>query len=295
MIEDGRLGRATRSGVVVTRDDVEELRAESGVEVVSASLDQTKAEVDVTEQRSLRRGEKKGAAAELDGAAGVVEESGGEEEVSAEPAVELARLATERGDADRVLEEAAAVAMVAVRRRRELAQARAEASVRKEARDDVAQAGVEELAGEEIEEPVELVEVLPRFRNESGRIGVDRLEGANVELEAVAEALDAREHAHRVSFLEAAVEELDVVPNAPLDAAARVDELEREVGASRARPQAAFARHGVHPLDDAVLGELADRGSGRRGGHVGSLGRKTDAAPRARRSSSTDLGEPPLG
>ena len=78
-------------------------------------------------------------------------------------------------------------------------------------------------------------------RRSAGReprgVDVARLERAHVELEPVAEALDAAEHAHRVALAEAPVEQLDVVPDARVDAAARVDELEREVRRAALRPQ----------------------------------------------------------
>ena len=66
-----------------------------------------------------------------------------------------------------------------------------------------------------------------------------RLDRAHLELEPVAEALDAAEHAHGVALREAPVEQLDVVPDARLDPAARVDELEREVRRAALRPRAA--------------------------------------------------------
>ena len=66
-----------------------------------------------------------------------------------------------------------------------------------------------------------------------------RLERPHVELEPVAEPLDPAEHAHRVALGEAAVEQLDVVPDARVDVPGRVDELEREVGRAALRPRAA--------------------------------------------------------
>ena len=78
-----------------------------------------------------------------------------------------------------------------------------------------------------------------------------RLDRPHVELQLVAEALDAPEHAHGIPFGETPVQEVDVVPDAALDAAARVDELEREVVRARARTQSPFARDGVGALDDA--------------------------------------------
>ena len=88
------------------------------------------------------------------------------------------------------------------------------------------------------------------------------LERAHLELEPVAEALDPAEHAHRVAFGEARVEQLDVVPDARLDASARVDELEREIRAPPSCAQALLLRDRVDALDGAVLLELRDRGHG---------------------------------
>jgi len=71
---------------------------------------------------------------------------------------------------------------------------------------------------------------------------------------------DAPEHAHCVAFAETAVEELDVVPDAGRDPAARVDELEREVRRAVLRPQPLLLRDRVHALERPVLLQLRDRG-----------------------------------
>jgi hypothetical protein len=67
------------------------------------------------------------------------------------------------------------------------------------------------------------------------------------ELQPAVEPLDASEDAHRVALGEAAVEELDVVPHPPLDASARIDELERQIGLPAAGRQPALAGDGVTP------------------------------------------------
>ena len=88
-----------------------------------------------------------------------------------------------------------------------------------------------DLAGEEVEEAVELVGVAAHGRRQLRRIAVRRrLDRAHLHLQPAAEPLHAAEHAHGVALGEAAVEQLDVVPDARLDPPARVDELEREVG-----------------------------------------------------------------
>ena len=114
---------------------------------------------------------------------------------------------------------------------------------------------------QELEEALELVRVAPhRGRHPRGVDLGGGLDRSDVELERVAEALDAAEHAHRVAFAKAAVEQLDVVPHAGGDPAARVDELEREVRRAVLRPQALLLRDRVHALDRPVLLQLRDRG-----------------------------------
>jgi hypothetical protein len=63
--------------------------------------------------------------------------------------------------------------------------------------------------------------------------------------------------------VEATVEEVDVAPDASLDPAGRVDELEREVRRALPRPEPLLPSDRVDALDDPVLGQLGD---GQRGG-----------------------------
>ena len=121
-----------------------------------------------------------------------------------------------------------------------------------------------DLAGEEIEEAVELVGVAAKPGRQLRRIGVrSRLDGPHLHLQPAAEPLHAAEHADCVSLGEAAVEQLDVVPDARVDAAARVDELEREVRGAVLRPPPLLAPDREHALDGPVLGELGDAGHAR--------------------------------
>ena len=125
------------------------------------------------------------------------------------------------------------------------------------------QALVRDLRDEELEKAFELVRVAAhRGRHPRGIDVLCRLERAHLELEPVAEPLDAAEHAHGVSFGEAGVEQLDVVPDPRRDPAARVDELEREIRGAVSRAQPLLLRDRVDALDGAVLLELGDRGHG---------------------------------
>ena len=117
-----------------------------------------------------------------------------------------------------------------------------------------------DLAGEEVEEAFQLVGVAPERRRQLDRVGIlSVLDGTYVELQLVAVALDAAEDAHGVTLGKTAVEEVDVVPDTSLDAAARIHELQREVVGARSRPQATLARDRIGALDDPVFRKLRDR------------------------------------
>src|SRR5260221_3026663 len=131
-----------------------------------------------------------------------------------------------------------------------------------------------DLRDEELEESFELIRVASHRRRHRRRVdALRRLERAHVELQPVAELLDAAEHAHRVALAEARIEQLDVVPHARGDPPARVDELECEIRGAVSRPQTLLLRHRVDTVDRAVLLELRDRGHGLSlgAGTVGSM------------------------
>ena len=170
VVEDGRLGRPRRACVVVAGDAVEQLGARLAVEPVGALLDQAQPEMDVAEQPSLLGLAERRAAAELERAADVVQERGGEQEVGAEPRMELRGLAAERRDADRVLEQAAGVGVVPVRASPgSAAQPPRTPSSREEARPSRARPGMRDLGRQELEEAVELVGVAAHRRREGRR------------------------------------------------------------------------------------------------------------------------------
>ena len=219
-------------------------------------------------------GRNAGAAAELARAADVVQQRGGEQQVGAQPRVELRRLAAERGDADRVLEQPAGVGVVRLGGRQRTAAPRGHRGRRgaapTTARGPGARSrrrgsrGTRRARRRRGASPA-------RARPGRRRRGLDR---AHLELEPVAEALDAAEHAHGVALGEAPVEQLDVVPDPRLDPPARVDELEREVGRALLRSQPLLARDRVDALDHAVLDQLGDRCSRPESKSVAAIGRQ---------------------
>ena len=118
MIQHGGLGGARSLPVVMDGNGVEQLGPNLGVEARRPLLDQAQAEMDVSEQAPFLGLAECRTAAELDRAADVVQQRRGDQEVVTQSRVELRRLAAQGGDADRVLEEPAGVAVVAVRARR---------------------------------------------------------------------------------------------------------------------------------------------------------------------------------
>ena len=119
MVERCGLRRSRGASVVMHRDGVEELGPDLGVEPRGALLDQTEAEVDVAQEAPLLGRPVERSGTELDRPANVVQERGGQQDVAPQARVELCRLAADRGDADRVLEEAPRVAVVPVGCRRD--------------------------------------------------------------------------------------------------------------------------------------------------------------------------------
>jgi uncharacterized protein (DUF1015 family) len=270
VVEDRRLRGASGRSVVVAGDGVQELGEHCGVEVECALLDHPQPEMDVAEQAPFLGRPERRSRPELANAADVVQECRAEDDVVAKPRVQLRGLVAEGGDADRVLEEASGIAVVPVRAGRgKRAKSLAELCVTEKRVGHRGETLVRDLGGEEFEEPVQLVRVAAKRRRQLGRVGVlGRLDGAHLHLELPAEALDASEDADGVAFAEALVEQIDVVPDARIHAAARIGELEREVRGSRAGASPLLLRDREHALDGPVLDELGDRG------HVASLWRE---------------------
>ena len=114
VVEHGGLGGTRRAAVVVRRDRVEELGEHLRLDAGAPLLDEPEPEMDVTEQRALLRRPERRPATELARRGRRRGAARREEEVGAQPGVELRRLAAERRDADRVLEQPARVTVMAL-------------------------------------------------------------------------------------------------------------------------------------------------------------------------------------
>ena len=259
MVEHGGFCRSGGSGFVVDRDRMEQLGAHAGRDSLRVILDQAQAEMDVPKELALGRREEQRAAVELGDAAGVVEQRRRDQEIGAQARMNLSDVPADGGDGDRVLEEPARIGVMSVRCSGQDSQPCAKVCVRDEPARERAKLAMRDLAGEELEEPVELVDIAPGFGDEGSRIGLGRLERSHLELEAVAEALHPPQHAHGVALAETFVQQVDVAPDSCVDPAARVDELEGQIGASVAGAKALLPGDSVRAFDDPVLCQLSDR------------------------------------
>ncbi len=280
MVEHGRLGGARGLAVVVGTDGVEQLRQDVGGEPAAVTLDHAETEVHVPQQASLVRRSKGRAATQLVNAPDVVEQGGSDQQVAAQARMELRRLAAERGHADRVLQQAAGVSVMAVRPcGRKVAHPVPHHGVGEDGLHEAGQALMGDLAREELEESLQLVGVAPQAGRKVGGVRPGgRLERSYLHLESPSEPLDAPQHVYRIPLLEAAIEQLDVVPDPRLDASRRVHELEREVGGATLGAQPALAGDGVHALHGAILDQLGDCGHGGES-MPGTLDPMADVAP----------------
>jgi uncharacterized protein (DUF1015 family) len=276
VVEHGGFRRLGGARVVVARHSVQQLGSRRRRELAGTGLDQPRPEMDVTEQPSFGGLTKSWARNQLGGSPDVVQKRCGEQQVGSETRMQLAELAADRRDPDRVLEQAAGIVVVAIGRSRQRPHPAPDFRVADDSGDRSAQWGIGDLGDQVVQKSLELVGVAAHSRREVGRILVRcRLDRADVELQPVPVSLDPSEHAHRVAFAEPAVEEVDVVPDASFDSAARVDELEREVRGAASRPQPALACDREDALHDPVLRQLGDRA------HSRSLGSKAAARVRA--------------
>ena len=194
--------------------------------------------------------------------------------------MQRAGLDGERADGDGVLEQAAEIRVVAVARARCAAPLGAQRAIAEQRGEQGLEARIVDLARKVLEEAVELVEVAVGDRQEGRRIGLARrraTDRAQLDLQLVAEALDAAGDAHEVAAIEAAREHVGVAKGATLHGAGAVAQLDGEIRRAGARHQAVLAR----AREDAV--DLLSRAQ-RRNRHRPMMYLESDAA--------TDLGEP---
>src|SRR5918992_1508855 len=208
-------------GQEAVRDGVE-LLVGKGLEPVRPLRDELLAEDEVTHQGTGLAERDLGAEVELARLAQVVQDRSAEKQVGVEARVEGAGLERERGDGDRVLEQAAEVGVMAGAGAGGAAELGAEARVAQERVEERAQVGVVDLARQMLEKPVELVEIAICDGQElggGGGSGNGAAGRAELHLELVPEALDPTGHPDQIAALELTGQEVGVAERARLDRA----------------------------------------------------------------------------
>src|SRR3954454_23186676 len=275
------LGRSVMRG-----DDAQERleRALVDARPRAGPLDPGQPEVHVAEQGAALARQDHGTRDEGVHAAAVVQQRRGQEQVGVEARVQLRRLAAERGNGNRVLREPAGVGVMAVLGRRGRAEPLAVARLAEYRRAEGAQAVVVDLADEEVDVAVEVLDVAPGPGHELGRVaGLDALHVAHLELDLAGVLAHAAEHADGVAYLEPLLEHGDAVPHASADAPALVGELEVEEWASVAARAPLLARHREGRTHGGPRRELAhERATGHSGEYRPTLAASSDAELEAR-------------
>ncbi len=251
---------------------VEQRQAPRRLEADGRGLDQRRADREVTEHRPLVADPELGAVGELAGLADVVEERRRHQQIRVELRMELADLADERPDRDRVLEEAAEVGVMAAAGTGRAPELRRHRLGVEDPLDDLAERLVVDLAGQVLEKPVQLVDRAVRGRQELGRVERARLDPPqrrHLGREVAAEALDLAADLDRVAALEAGAEQIDVAEDPGRNRAGPVAELEAQVGRAVLRLLAILAYHRKAPREGSARLQRRDPLGGRSGCGIG--------------------------
>jgi hypothetical protein len=209
---------------------------------------------------------------ELERLARVVQDRRRHEQVRVQPWVQDAGLEGERRDRDGVLDETAQVGVVPGACARRPPEVRPEPLVIEERLEQCAQVGGVDLAGEMLEEAVELLHVAVGHREELGGVGpvlrgtLDRLQ---VDLKRVSEALDATPHGDEIAAFELSREEVRVPERPPRNRARAIAQLDRQVGRAVPRCEAVLARAREDPVHLAACSQLSDRHASNRDRRIG--------------------------
>ena len=176
--------------------------------------------------------------------------------------MELADVPDQRPDRDRVLEQTAEIGVMAGAGAGSAAERARHRLREQKAAHDRGQRRVVDLAGEMLEESLELLAVAIGGRQELGRIGLCRLEPAHVlELgdERSAEARNPPAHLDRIAAIESRADPVGVAKDAGGDGAGAIAELEREIDRAVACGEPVLAGAGVATAEDLPGGQVRNR------------------------------------
>ena len=210
----------------------------------------------MAQQPAFVRDRDRDSAGERLGAAEVVQERRGGQQVGVEPRVQLGGLAAQRRDRHGVLQQAAGVGVVGLGGGG-VSHPRADPLVAEEARHQRVQPGMVDLAGEELEKAVERLGVAARSRHQLERIAaVDLLHVAHRDLQPAGVRLDPAQHAHGVALGEARAQHVDVVPDDSRDPPGTVGQLHAQERIAAAGAPRLLALDGEGGIDHHAFAEI---------------------------------------
>ncbi len=157
MVERRGLGGSRRAHIVVRRDGVQDLCQGCRIEQISGkSFDGADAKLYVAQELTFASLRKAGRALELDGPTDVVKERRRYEDVRPKSKMELTKVSAHGCDRDRVLKQSACIAVMTSGYRRQAPVADPYSLSVQESLKKRMEAGMAYLAGQELEEAVEL-------------------------------------------------------------------------------------------------------------------------------------------
>ena len=260
--EAAATGGATDSFRAVVREQtVEKRRAALRRQVSRSRAHDFGAQRQVPHQASLLGDPKLGPIGELARLADVVEERRGHQQVRVQARMQLADLEHQRRHGDRVLDQPTNVGVMAGAGAGRAAKLRTDGIGEQNPLDHLAQRRVVDLAGQVLEEALELLGVAVRGGQEVRRVELSRLDGLDfLDLghQLPAEALHPAGDANRVTTLEAPREAIDLPECPRRDRSCPVAQLHREVDRAVPGGEAVLADAGVDPAEALAGPQLGD-------------------------------------
>ena len=191
----------------------------------------------------------------------VVHERPGQEQVGIEARVPLGERLGERGDADRVLDQATEVGVVPTRRARHRAPGDGQVLVAGEGGERRSQTGIGDLVRKVQHEPPQLLRITmaPRQKVLGGDILLGGPDVPDQELTSSGALAHPPRDPDAVALGELRAEEVGLVEHDPADRAAAVGQGEREEGGALAREASLLAPNRVHALDRRAVAHPRDR------------------------------------
>ena len=256
---------AARPGfrAVVREHAVKEGQPPLGGQLLRSTGDHLRADRQMAQQPALVADREFRPVGELARLADVVNERRRHQQVGVQPGMELAQVADQRPDGDRVLQQPAEVGVMPAPGAGCAAELAGLRPGEDKPLDDAAQAGIVDLAAQVLEEALELLHRAIGGGQELGgveRAGVQSSHLVELGRQLAPEALQPAANQHRVAALEAQPDPVGLAEYASRNRARAVAQLDGQVRAPVPGRQAVLAHACVAALEALTGAQLGDRG-----------------------------------